>query len=97
MSIASDDIRADIVIIGSGGAGAACALRAAQAGLSVLLLTSAAQLLDSNTNQAQGGIVARPPGDTAESLAADIINAGDGLVPDGGGGVAGRERARVGG
>ncbi len=79
MSSANDDIRADIVIIGAGGAGAACALRAAKAGLSVILLTSAAQLLDSNTNQAQGGIVARPPGDTAEGLATDIINAGDGL------------------
>jgi len=75
----TSDLTADIIIIGSGSAGAACALAAAKAGLSVLLLTSAPQLLESNTNQAQGGIVARPPGDTAESLAADIMNAGDGL------------------
>ncbi len=79
MSRASDDLRADLVIIGAGAAGATCALRAARAGLSVLLLTGASDLHASNTDHAQGGIVTRPPGDTAEQLANDIIHAGDGL------------------
>lgn len=43
------------------------------------LVTRAAEATDSNTFWAQGGIVARPPGDSPESLAADIERAGDGL------------------
>jgi L-aspartate oxidase len=79
MSRSSDDIAADVVVIGAGAAGAACALTAAEAGLSVALLTNSAEPSESNTDRAQGGVVARPPGDTAESLARDIIAAGDGL------------------
>ena len=56
-----EDIVADIVVIGAGSAGATCALTAAKAGLSVILLTSAATPLESNTDHAQGGIVTRPP------------------------------------
>ena len=75
----SDDITPDLLVIGCGAAGCTCALKAAQAGLSVVVITNAADPSESNSDYAQGGIVARPPGDTAEELAADIIAAGDGL------------------
>ncbi|UCC68291.1 MAG: FAD-dependent oxidoreductase, partial [Armatimonadota bacterium] len=79
MSRDNEDIIADLLIVGCGAAGASCALRAAQAGLSVLVLTNASDPMESNSDYAQGGIVARPPGDTAEDLARDIMAAGDGL------------------
>ena len=79
MSNPSTDVIADLLIIGSGAAGLSCALRAAQLGLSVIVVTNADDMAESSSDHAQGGIVARPPGDTAESLAADIIAAGDGL------------------
>ena len=79
MSTATEDLQAYLVVIGAGAAGASCALEAARAGLSVILLTGAANVAESNTDDAQGGVVARPPGDGAEHLAQDIINAGDGL------------------
>jgi L-aspartate oxidase len=79
MSRVNEDILADLLVIGSGAAGAACALRAAEAGLDVIMLTNAADPLESNSDYAQGGIVACPPGDTPEELAADIMSAGDDL------------------
>ena len=75
----SDDITPDLLVIGCGAAGCTCALKAAQAGRSVVVITNAADPSESNSDYAQGGIVARPPGDTAEQLAADIIAAGDRL------------------
>ncbi|MBN1461434.1 MAG: FAD-binding protein, partial [Armatimonadetes bacterium] len=83
MTYVDEDIVADLLVIGTGAAGAACALRAAAQGLDVIVLTDSADPLESNSDYAQGGIVARPPGDTAEELAVDIIAAGDGLCnPD---------------
>ncbi len=79
MSHIDEDILADLLVIGSGAAGAASALSAARAGLEVIMLTHAADPLESNSDYAQGGIVACPPGDTSEELAADIMSAGDGL------------------
>jgi L-aspartate oxidase len=79
MTRQNEDIISDLVVIGCGAAGASCALRAAKSGLDVVLLTNAADPLESNSDYAQGGIIARPPGDTAEELTADIIAAGDGL------------------
>jgi len=79
MAHVNEDVVADLLVIGTGAAGAACALRAAAHGLDVIVLTDAADPLESNSDYAQGGIVARPPGDSAEDLAADIIAAGDGL------------------
>lgn len=74
-----EDLIADLLVIGCGAAGATCALEAAKRGLDVVVITLAADVLESNSNHAQGGIVARPPGDTPEALAADILAAGDGL------------------
>ena len=73
----------DVLVLGTGVAGCAAALSAARNGASVTIVTRAAEAKESNTFYAQGGIVARPPGDTPERLAADIERAGDGLCfPD---------------
>jgi L-aspartate oxidase len=75
----NNDVFADLLVIGSGAAGGACALEAAKAGLKVIMITGAKAADDSSTDRAQGGIVSRPPDDTPEDLAADVIAAGDGL------------------
>jgi len=75
----NDDIIADLLVIGCGAAGASAALRAAKLGVNVVVLTGASDPLESNSDYAQGGVVASPPGDTAEELAADIVAAGDGI------------------
>jgi len=79
MSHANEDVIADVLILGAGAAGLSCALQAARAGLSVILVSNADDVAESSSDRAQGGIVARPPGDSAEALAADITAAGDGL------------------
>ena len=71
--------RTDVLVLGTGIAGATAALAAARDGAQVTLVTRAAEPRESNTFWAQGGIVARPPGDTPEALARDIERAGDGL------------------
>jgi L-aspartate oxidase len=74
----------DVLVLGTGIAGCAAALAAARAGAEVTVATRAREVTESNTFYAQGGIVARPPGDSPELLAADIERAGDGLCdPDG--------------
>lgn len=69
----------DVLVLGTGVAGCTAALAAARAGAAVTIVTRAAEARESNTLYAQGGIVARPEGDTPEKLAADIEKAGDGL------------------
>jgi L-aspartate oxidase len=74
---------ADLVVVGSGAAGLAAALRAREAGLRIIVVTKSS-LSDGNTRWAQGGIaVALPggqsPGDSPERHAADTITAGAGL------------------
>src|SRR5262249_92582 len=68
-----------VPVLGTGVAGCAAALSAARGGASVTIVTRAQEARESNTFYAQGGIVARPSGDTPERLAADIARAGDGL------------------
>jgi L-aspartate oxidase len=68
-----------VLVLGTGVAGCTAALAAAREGASVTIVTRAAEARESNTHYAQGGIVARPAGDTPELLAADIERAGDGL------------------
>jgi len=71
------DIRADVLVIGCGIAGASAALEAAVLGLEVVVLTKAAEAEESNTLYAQGGIVAFAPDDRPELLKKDILEAGD--------------------
>lgn len=74
-----DKYYCDVLIIGSGIAGLSCAITAADLGLDVIILNKVSPIEESNTNYAQGGIVARGLEDTPELLADDIIQAGDGI------------------
>lgn len=69
-------IESDVLILGSGVAGSSAALRLAQAGIKVTLVTRTEQASDTNTDWAQGGIVYRGDGDTPEILEEDIQRAG---------------------
>ena len=69
----------DVLVLGSGVAGLAAALAAAEAGAEVLVLTRAADPAHTNTARAQGGIVFRGEGDSPELLAQDILAAGAGF------------------
>jgi L-aspartate oxidase len=71
------DIRADVLVVGCGIAGAAAALEAAKAGLRTVVITKAAEPEESNTFYAQGGIVSFAPDDQPELLKRDILEAGD--------------------
>jgi L-aspartate oxidase len=71
--------KTDILIIGSGIAGASAALEAAKSGLKVVVITKNDELEESNTYYAQGGIVSLGPGDHPELLKEDIIQTGDGI------------------
>lgn len=72
-------IQTDVLIIGCGIAGATTALRLARnPHRHITLLTRADDARESNTRYAQGGIIARGPGDSADALAADILAAGAG-------------------
>jgi L-aspartate oxidase len=71
------DIRADLLVIGCGIAGASAALEAANLGLEVVVVTKAAKPEESNTYYAQGGIVSLAPDDRPELLKKDILEAGD--------------------
>ncbi len=68
-------INTDCLVIGAGLAGSAYALRAAQLGLKVELL-SLSEPLAANSDWAQGGIIYEPNG-AAEVLARDIFEASD--------------------
>jgi L-aspartate oxidase len=70
-------VETEILIIGSGLAGAVAAISAADEGKQVLIITKSAELKSGNTPKAQGGIVYTSSGDTPEKLKEDIIKAGD--------------------
>jgi L-aspartate oxidase len=71
--------RFDVVIVGTGVAGAAAALTAANEGKSVAVLAKS-DISTSNTNMAQGGMAAvMTDGDSFESHIEDTINVGKGL------------------
>ena len=69
----------DLLVLGSGVGGCTAALRAADLGARVLLVTKGDSLMDSNTAHAQGGIIARGEDDSPELLMQDVLAAGDGL------------------
>jgi L-aspartate oxidase len=69
----------DVLIIGSGIAGAAAALKLAQdPGRQIILITRDPDLHESNTRWAQGGIIHRGPDDNADLFVQDILSAGAG-------------------
>lgn len=69
-------IETDVLVLGSGIAGCVTALRLAQAGVAVTLVTRAQEPEDTNTNWAQGGIIYKGKDDSAELLIADLTRAG---------------------
>ncbi len=73
-----DYLETDVLILGSGIAGATAALELADRGVQVTVATRASQLEDSNTYWAQGGIIYRGDEDSPQALAEDIIRAGAG-------------------
>jgi L-aspartate oxidase len=72
-------VRTEVLVIGSGIAGASAALAAADAGRRVIVVTKGPAAEASNTYQAQGGIVTLGPDDDPAILREDIVKAGDGL------------------
>lgn len=72
-------IKTDVLVIGSGIAGATAAYWLAKGGLFVTIVTRSQDPADSNTKQAQGGIVIFGENDSPDLLAKDIMEAGDGL------------------
>src|SRR3990167_9446869 len=71
----------DLLVLGAGIAGCTSAIRAADLGARVLLVSKDV-MGESNTGYAQGGIIGLPPegnGDSPELLASDIDAAGAGL------------------
>jgi len=69
--------RFDCLIVGSGIAGLCAAIKAAEAGLLVAVLSKESELNICNTNHAQGGIVATNPVEVPAALERDILRAGD--------------------
>jgi len=69
----------DVLIIGCGIAGTTAALRLAQAGRHVTLITRSYAPEETNTRYAQGGIIARGEEDPPELLIEDVLRAGAGL------------------
>jgi L-aspartate oxidase len=85
---------ADLVIVGSGAAGLSAALRAAELGAEVALLT-AGPLLAGSSPRAQGGVAAALGSDDAPDLhAADTLAVGAGLNDRSAVGVLTREGSR---
>lgn len=69
----------DVLIIGSGIAGAAAALELARnPRRHITLLTRETDPRESNTRYAQGGVIGRGPGDSADLLVRDVLAAGAG-------------------
>ena len=66
----------DVLIIGSGLAGATAAITAAEEGKDVIIITKTDKLKSGNTPYAQGGIVYKSNEDSPKKLKQDIINAG---------------------
>ena len=71
--------KTDILVIGTGLAGAIAALAAADKGAKVIMLTKTDEILSGNTPQAQGGIIYKGEHDSPAKLKHDIQEAGDGI------------------
>ncbi len=66
----------DVIVIGSGVAGLSAAIFLKEAGIDVVVLTKEEEIEETNTNYAQGGIIAKKEGDTGQKLITDIMKAG---------------------
>lgn len=66
----------DVIIAGTGIAGLTNAIACREKGLEVLVITKEDKIEETNTNYAQGGIIAWKPTDTPEALEKDILEAG---------------------
>src|SRR6476619_1263026 len=72
--------RADVLVIGSGGAGLAAAWAAAEAGAQVVLVTKGSRA-SCNTGMAHGGIQAAVhPDDSPEQHAQDVLDSSHGTA-----------------
>jgi L-aspartate oxidase len=69
--------RYDAIVLGAGISGLTCAIRLAADGLKCAVLTKTDNINETNTFYAQGGIIAYHPEDTSESLAKDVVEAGN--------------------
>src|SRR5215217_5124094 len=74
----SEYLESEVLIIGTGIAGATVALTLADAGVPVTLVTRAKAPEDSNTLWAQGGIIYTSPEDSPDKLSEDVLHAGAG-------------------
>lgn len=72
-----DYLETDVLVIGSGIAGSTTALRLAEQGIDVLLVSKGKDPSRNNTYYAQGGIAFLPEGEDAALFSNDIIKAGD--------------------
>ncbi len=66
----------DCLVLGSGIAGLTAAIRLAEAGRSVIVITAAKELSDTNSWRAQGGIIYQSLTGNPEMLIADVLEAG---------------------
>ena len=71
-----DRERCHLLVLGTGVAGLAAALAAAEQGGEVVVTCRGADPATTNTSWAQGGIIYTGPGDSPELLARDILSAG---------------------
>ena len=72
-----DYMETDVLVIGNGIAGSTAALRLAERGIDVLLVSKGKDHTRTNTYYAQGGIAFLPEGEKGELFVEDIIRAGD--------------------
>ncbi len=69
-------IETEVLVIGTGIAGCTAAIALAERGVQVTLVTRAEEPSNTNTDWAQGGIIYKGEGDSAESLIRDLDHAG---------------------
>lgn len=69
-------IKTDVLVVGTGLAGAVAAITAADRGAEVTIITKTDEILSGNTPYAQGGIIYKGNNDSPDRLKRDILEAG---------------------